>query len=69
MVTDALQNLMAGRTTVIIAHSLSAIRNADHVIIIKDGRVASYGSPEDVFKASEEYRDFVMSQRPADQPA
>ena len=48
--TDAVENLMAGRTTIIIAHSLSAIRDADHIIIIKDGRVAAYGSLEDVFR-------------------
>lgn len=63
MVTDALSNLMKNRTTVIIAHNLSAIRHADNVIVIKNGRVAACGSPKDIIKTSNDYKDFVMSQR------
>ena len=62
-VTDALNNLMQNRTTVIIAHHLSAIRHADHVIILKDGKVATSGSPDEIIKTSSDYRDFVMNQK------
>ncbi len=65
-VTDALDNLMKNRTTLIIAHSLSAIRHADHVIVIKNGKVAASGAPEEIIKTSNDYRDFVMNQRKAE---
>lgn len=66
MVSIALENLMADRTTLIIGHSLSAIRCADNVIVLRDGIVDASGSPQEVFKASETYRDFVMSQLSTD---
>lgn len=63
IVTDAIKNLMKDRTTIIIAHSLSPIRYADNVMVIKDGCVAASGSPQDIIKTSTDYRDFVMKQR------
>lgn len=62
IVTDAIKNLMKDRTTIIIAHSLSAIRYADNVMVIKDGCVAASGSPQDIIKTSTDYQDFVMKQ-------
>lgn len=61
-VTDALYSLMKGRTTVIIAHSLAAIRHADNVLVLKDGKVAASGAPADIIKTSEQYRQMVMNQ-------
>jgi subfamily B ATP-binding cassette protein MsbA len=40
----ALENLMKGRTTFIIAHRLSTIKNADRIIVIKDGLIAEEGT-------------------------
>lgn len=60
MVLEALQELMKGRTTVIIAHSLSAIRKADHVIVLKDGKVSEQGSPETVLQETDNYLAKVM---------
>lgn len=54
-VIEALNELMKGRTTVIIAHSLAAIRNADHVIIIRDGEVESSGAPAQVMQGADSY--------------
>jgi len=62
-VTDAIHTLMKGRTTIIIAHSLSAIRYADNVLIIKDGVIAASGSPDEIIKTSTDYQAFVTSQR------
>lgn len=45
-VQNALENLMQGRTTFIIAHRLSTIKNADRIIVIKDGLIAEEGSHE-----------------------
>lgn len=49
IITDALHNLMKGRTTIIIAHKLSALRYADHVIVVKEGRVIQKGCPGEIF--------------------
>lgn len=61
-VSQALRTLMKGRTTIMIAHSLSAIAGADHVIVLKNGTVEAMGTPEEVSKYSETFRAFVRSQ-------
>ena len=61
-VSDALDNLMKGRTTIMIAHSLSAITHADNIIVLKDGRMEACGTPEEVSEKSPVFREFVMSQ-------
>jgi ABC-type multidrug transport system fused ATPase/permease subunit len=44
LVVDALDRLMKGRTVITIAHRLSTLRNADRIVVIKDGVVAESGS-------------------------
>lgn len=61
-VSDALANLMQGRTTIMIAHSLAAISRADNIIVLKDGKVEAQGSPEEVAASSPSFRSFVQSQ-------
>lgn len=46
LVQQALQRLMAGRTTLIIAHRLSTIEHADRVVVMEQGRIAEQGSHE-----------------------
>lgn len=65
MVTSALENLMKGRTTIMIAHDLASIRSADHIIVIKNGKVEACGSPAEIVKSSEQYRQLVMEQSSA----
>ncbi len=62
IVSDALANLMKGRTTIMIAHSLPAIANADNVIVLKDGQIDACGTIEEVSKSSSVFRDFIQSQ-------
>lgn len=45
-----------GRTTILITHRLSQIRWADHIIVLRKGRVAAQGSHEELLKSSEAYR-------------
>ena len=45
-VQRALQNLMEGRTTIVIAHRLSTVRHADKIIVLEDGKVQEMGRHE-----------------------
>ena len=51
-VKDGLHNLMQNRTVVEIAHSASAIKDADYVIVLDKGRIAASGTPEELQKTS-----------------
>lgn len=59
LVSQALSNLMKGRTTVMIAHNYSATRDAQHIIVMKDGSVEAEGSPAQLLESNEYYRTFV----------
>lgn len=48
MVQRALQNLMEGRTVLVIAHRLSTVRRADRILVIDDGRISEEGTHEDL---------------------
>lgn len=55
-VQKALDNLMAGRTTLVIAHRLSTIKDADRIVVLADGRIVEEGRHEQLLKANGEYR-------------
>jgi len=54
-VQKALDNLMAGRTTLVIAHRLSTIRNADRIIVLINGRIVEEGTHEYLLERKGEY--------------
>lgn len=60
-VTDALNHLMEGRTTVMIAHNYAATRNANHIIVMADGAVEAAGSPEEMLKNNAYYQAFAKT--------
>ena len=58
MVTSALEHLMEGKTTVMIAHNYAATRNADYVIVMRDGTVEAAGTPAELLETNEFYQLF-----------
>jgi subfamily B ATP-binding cassette protein MsbA len=49
-VQDALERLMAGRTTLVIAHRLSTIEHADRIVVLEHGHIVENGSHEELIK-------------------
>jgi len=50
-VQDALEKLMQGRTTVVIAHRLATVRGADRIVVMDEGRIVEEGTHEALSKA------------------
>jgi len=52
----AIENILEGRTTIIITHRLNAIRNSDKVLVLKNGRIVAEGNHNDLIISSQDYR-------------
>lgn len=61
MVTRAMEKLMEGRTTFIIAHRLFTIKNADKIIFMKDGDIKEVGSHEELIKLNGLYAEMYRN--------
>jgi ATP-binding cassette, subfamily B, bacterial MsbA len=56
LVQSALQNLMTGRTTVVIAHRLSTVRRADRIVVVENGTIGDSGTHEELMQKLGTYR-------------
>jgi len=56
LVQSALQNLMVGRTVVVIAHRLSTVRRADRIVVLENGCIADIGTHEQLMQKLGTYR-------------
>ncbi|KAG6391936.1 hypothetical protein SASPL_149700 [Salvia splendens] len=63
LVQDALNRLMKGRTTLVIAHRLSTVQNADQIALCSDGKVSELGTHSELIGQKGLYASLVGSQR------
>ncbi|WLR42185.1 ABC transporter ATP-binding protein [Bacillus carboniphilus] len=62
LVQEALEKLMQGRTTLVIAHRLATVRNADQLIVLEQGEVTGKGSHHQLLKFHSLYKELVEQQ-------
>jgi ABC-type multidrug transport system fused ATPase/permease subunit len=62
LVIEALERLMKGRTVITIAHRLSTIRDANNILVLKDGVVAEQGTHEELLAKGGEYAELYRVQ-------
>jgi len=65
-IRGALQQVMAGRTTIVIAHRPATIALADRVVLLREGRVVVQGTHEELLATSAAYREVLARADPAD---
>ncbi len=61
-IQEAFNKLMEGRTSFIVAHRLSTIRNADVILVMKDGHIIEKGKHEELLKEKGFYYNLYQSQ-------
>ena len=62
LIQKAMNKLMEGRTTFVIAHRLSTIRNADKILVLKDGDIIEQGNHDELLKQKGFYSELYQSQ-------
>lgn len=62
LVHRALDNALAGRTSIVIAHRLSTIRNAHQILVVVDGEIVERGSHEELLRAGTVYSELYRTQ-------
>ena len=62
LVQDALNSLLKGRTSIVIAHRLSTVHNADKIIVIDHGRIAEQGTHEELMARGGIYSKLIEMQ-------
>jgi ATP-binding cassette, subfamily B, multidrug efflux pump len=61
-IQQALEQLMVGRTSFVIAQRISTVRNADQILVLDKGQIAARGTHEELLESSEIYADIYSSQ-------
>ncbi len=61
-ILTAMDRVMAGRTTFIVAHRFSTVRRADRIIVLERGRIAAIGTHEELCEQPGYYRDAILAE-------
>lgn len=69
LIQKAFDQLLKGRTSFVIAHRLSTIRNADQVLMLRDGQIIERGTHDSLLELRGAYYDLYMSQFRREEPA
>ena len=62
LIQTAMDRLTKGRTSFVIAHRLSTIKNADQIIVMKDGNIVEIGKHDELLKQNGAYKELYTSQ-------
>ena len=62
LIQQALDELCKGRTTLVVAHRLSTIKNADEIAVVSDGRIIEQGSHKELMEVNGTYADLYNLQ-------
>ncbi|HHX19906.1 MAG TPA: ABC transporter ATP-binding protein [Clostridiaceae bacterium] len=62
VIQDAMNKLVQGRTSFVIAHRLSTVRNADQIVLLRDGQVVEQGTHDELLARGEAYADLYQAQ-------
>jgi ATP-binding cassette subfamily B protein len=65
-IRDALRQVMAGRTTIVIAHRPATIALAERVVLLGEGRVVAEGTHAGLLESSPAYREILARAEPLD---
>ena len=61
-IQETFEKLSRGRTTIVIAHRLSTVKNADRIAVIEDGRIIELGSHKELMEKNGAYAQLVRTQ-------
>lgn len=69
LIQDAIDRLIRGRTTLMIAHRLSTLRKANKIIVVDKGNIIEFGSPEELMELKGKYYKLIQIQSMSEQVA
>ncbi len=66
LIQEAIERLISGRTTIMIAHRLSTLSKANKIVVVDNGEIIECGSPEELLAAKGKYYRLVEIQSMSD---